>query len=227
MSELAATQTLGKAAPKRKRSNFLLRLGPGLITGAADDDPSGIGTYSQVGSQFGMGMLWTMLFSFPLMAAIQEICGRLGRTTGAGIAANLRNHYPKPILYGIVLVLCAANIFNLGADISAMGAAAQLVRWQSERLRTRFWRFLAPSSIPVALSTVCPVSEMAYREPVCLRCHRVHRPCAMDHRNSFHRRSQRVVERRLLDGIGRGARHDHQSIFVFLADFRRSGRGPN
>jgi NRAMP (natural resistance-associated macrophage protein)-like metal ion transporter len=107
--------------------NILARLGPGLITGAADDDPSGIATYSQVGAQFGLGMLWTMLFSFPLMAAMQEISARLGRITGAGIAANLRNHYPKPILYGVVLLLCAANIFNLGADITAMGAAAQLV----------------------------------------------------------------------------------------------------
>src|SRR5579862_7778664 len=103
---------------------FLQRLGPGLITGAADDDPSGIATYSQVGAQFGLGMLWTMLFSFPLMAAIQEICARLGRVTGRGIAANLREHYPKPILYGVVFLLSAANIFNLGADVTAMGAAA-------------------------------------------------------------------------------------------------------
>lgn len=109
------------------RPNLLLRLGPGLITGAADDDPSGIATYSQVGAQFGMGLLWTMLFSFPLMSAMQEICGRLGRVTGVGIAKNLRQHYPKPLLYALVFLLCAANIFNLGADITAMGAAAQLV----------------------------------------------------------------------------------------------------
>src|SRR3984957_14743831 len=108
-------------------ADILPRLGPGLITGAADDDPSGIATYSQVGAQFGMGMLWTMLFTFPLMAAMQEICARLGRITGGGIAANLRNHYPKPVLYALVLLLCVANIFNLGADITAMGAAAQLV----------------------------------------------------------------------------------------------------
>jgi NRAMP (natural resistance-associated macrophage protein)-like metal ion transporter len=107
--------------------HFLLRLGPGLITGAADDDPSGIATYSQVGAQFGVGMLWTILFSFPLMAAMQEICARLGRITGAGIAENLRQNYPRPVLYGLVLLLCAANIFNLGADVTAMGAAAQLV----------------------------------------------------------------------------------------------------
>jgi Mn2+/Fe2+ NRAMP family transporter len=110
-----------------KNATLLQRLGPGLITGAADDDPSGIATYSQVGAQFGLGLLWTMLFSFPLMAAIQEICARLGRITGAGIAENLRRHYPKPILHGLVSLLCIANIFNLGADVTAMGAAAQLV----------------------------------------------------------------------------------------------------
>src|SRR5579864_5320431 len=122
MGDVALDKTTAPA--KRK---LLQVLGPGLITGAADDDPSGIATYSQVGAQFGTGMLWTMLFSFPLMAAIQEICGRLGRITGAGIAANLRKHYPKPILYVVVLLLCMANIFNLGADITAMGAAAQLI----------------------------------------------------------------------------------------------------
>jgi NRAMP (natural resistance-associated macrophage protein)-like metal ion transporter len=129
MSELATnTEAVGQSsAPHKRRTSFLLRLGPGLITGAADDDPSGIATYSQVGAQFGMGMLWTMLFSFPLMVAIQEICARLGRITGVGIAENLRTHYPKPILYGIVFLLSIANIFNLGADISAMGAGAQLV----------------------------------------------------------------------------------------------------
>ncbi len=108
-------------------TELIRRLGPGLITGAADDDPSGIATYSQVGAQFGTGLLWTMLFSFPLMAAIQEICARLGRITGAGIAANLRRNYPKPLLFGAIALLCAANIFNLGADIAAIGAAAQLI----------------------------------------------------------------------------------------------------
>jgi NRAMP (natural resistance-associated macrophage protein)-like metal ion transporter len=105
----------------------LLKLGPGLITGASDDDPSGIATYSQVGAKFGYGMLWTMLFSYPLMAAIQEISARIGRVTGEGIAANIRRHYPKPILFGMVSLLLAANIFNLGADIGAMGAAAKLL----------------------------------------------------------------------------------------------------
>ena len=106
---------------------LLVKLGPGLITGASDDDPSGIATYSQVGAQFGYGMLWTMLFSYPLMVVIQEISARIGRTTGIGIAGNIRKHYPKPLLYGVVLLLLIANIFNLAADVGAMGASAKLL----------------------------------------------------------------------------------------------------
>jgi NRAMP (natural resistance-associated macrophage protein)-like metal ion transporter len=126
MSSTAKAKTEPANAAKSSDA-LLLRLGPGLITGAADDDPSGIATYSQVGAQFGTGLLWTMLFSFPLMAAMQEICARLGRITGAGVAANLRKHYPKPLLIGAITLLCVANIFNLGADIAAIGAAAKLV----------------------------------------------------------------------------------------------------
>jgi NRAMP (natural resistance-associated macrophage protein)-like metal ion transporter len=113
------------------RGNWLSRavksMGPGLITGAADDDPSGIATYSQVGAQFGTGMGWVMLFSYPLMAAIQVIAARIGCVTGAGIAANLRLHYPPWLLRGAVLILLVANVANLGADLGAMGAALQLL----------------------------------------------------------------------------------------------------
>jgi NRAMP (natural resistance-associated macrophage protein)-like metal ion transporter len=105
----------------------LQKLGPGLVTGASDDDPSGIATYSQVGAQFGYGMLWTMLVSYPLMAAIQEICARIGRVTGGGISANLRRNYTLWLLYPVIGLMVGANIFNLGADIGAMGAAAQLL----------------------------------------------------------------------------------------------------
>jgi len=105
----------------------LRKLGPGLVTGASDDDPSGIGTYSQVGAQFGYGMLWTMAVSYPLMAAIQEISARLGRVTGHGISANLRRCYPRSLLRIVVALVLVANVFNLGADIGAMGAAAQLL----------------------------------------------------------------------------------------------------
>src|ERR1700737_1450220 len=116
------------AVPKQKTAqSFLHKLGPGLITGASDDDPSGIATYSQIGAQFGFRLLWLMLFTYPLMAAIQEVCARIGRVTGAGIAANMRKHHPRWLLYAIVFLLCTANIFNLGADIGAIGAAAQLL----------------------------------------------------------------------------------------------------
>ncbi len=111
----------------RTTPRLLGRLGPGLVTGAADDDPSGIATYSQVGAQFGYALSWTMLFSFPLMAAIQAVAARIGCVTGRGIAANLRRHYPRPLLAVVVLLLAIANIFNLGADLGAMAAAVELL----------------------------------------------------------------------------------------------------
>jgi NRAMP (natural resistance-associated macrophage protein)-like metal ion transporter len=106
---------------------FLKVLGPGLITGASDDDPSGIGTYSQAGAQLGFGIGWTMLLTFPLMVAIQEISARIGRTTGHGIAGNLSRHYPKWLLYFVVALLFIANTINIGADLSAMADAAKLL----------------------------------------------------------------------------------------------------
>ena len=109
------------------RRGLLAFLGPGLITGASDDDPSGIATYAQVGAQFGYGMAWVMLFSYPLMAAIQEISARIGRVTGQGIASNIRTHYPAWLLRVIVGMLLVANIINLGADLGAMGEALRLL----------------------------------------------------------------------------------------------------
>ncbi len=103
-------------------------LGPGLITGASDDDPSGIATYSQVGAQFGFGLGWIMLFSFPLMTAIQETSARIGRATGEGIAGNIRRHYPLWLLRIIVGLLLIANIINLGADLGAMGSVVTHAR---------------------------------------------------------------------------------------------------
>ncbi len=102
-------------------------LGPGLITGASDDDPSGIATYSQAGAQFGYSLTWVMLFTWPLMAAIQEISARIGRVTGKGIAANLREHYSPLMLRSMVGLLLVANVINLGADLGAMGDALRLV----------------------------------------------------------------------------------------------------
>jgi NRAMP (natural resistance-associated macrophage protein)-like metal ion transporter len=101
--------------------------GPGLITGAADDDPSGIATYTQTGAQFGYGQLWTALFIFPLLVAVQEACARIGAVTGKGIAAVVKERYSKKVLYGMLLLILVANTINLGADLGAMGAAAQLI----------------------------------------------------------------------------------------------------
>lgn len=108
-------------------NKILGRLGPGLITGASDDDPSGIGTYSQAGAQLGFGIGWTMLLTYPLMAAIQEISARIGRTTGHGIAGNLCRHYPGWLLQFIVVLLFIANTINIGADLGAMADAMKLL----------------------------------------------------------------------------------------------------
>ncbi|MEQ1473571.1 MAG: Nramp family divalent metal transporter, partial [Candidatus Acidiferrum sp.] len=105
----------------------LSMLGPGLVTGASDDDPSGIATYSQAGAQFGFATLWLTLFSYPFMCAIQEISARIGRVTGVGIAANIRRVFPRPVVYCVVAMLLVSSIFNLGADLGAMGESAHLL----------------------------------------------------------------------------------------------------
>ena len=106
--------------------SFIRALGPGLITGAADDDPSGIGTHSQIGAEFGYGLSWTFVLSFPLMVVIQEVAADIGRITGVGIARNLKRHY-RSVLWPMVSLLLIANVVNLGADLSAMGAAMALL----------------------------------------------------------------------------------------------------
>jgi len=116
-----------EVADQSGRTRLLQVLGPGLVTGAADDDPSGIATYSQVGAQFGYGLAWTLVFSYPLMTAIQEISARIGRVTGLGIAGNLRQYYSAWLSGIIVLLLLVANLINIGADLGAMGAALQLI----------------------------------------------------------------------------------------------------
>ena len=119
----------GKAPDVKQPERPKLRdiLGPGLITGASDDDPSGIATYSQAGAQFGYGLTWTLLFSYPLMVAIQQISARIGRVTGNGLAGNLRQHFPSWALYCVVGLLLIANTINIGADLGAMGAALGLL----------------------------------------------------------------------------------------------------
>ena len=130
MAERKLKRPPGRHHPHRQHLRgfgYLRSLGPGLITGAADDDPSGIGTYSQVGAAFGFGMLWTALVTLPLAGAVQETAARLGLASGKGLAGLIREHFPRWILYAAVLLVSVANVFNIGADIGAMAASIQLL----------------------------------------------------------------------------------------------------
>ncbi len=134
------TGEVPSTAPKglwdRIKASPLAHLGPGLITGVADDDPSGIATYSQAGAQFGLNMLWTMPVAYPLMSAVQSMCARIGRVTGQGLAANIRAAFPPSVLRIVVGLLVVANTLNIAADVAAMGEAGELVtgldrRWMA------------------------------------------------------------------------------------------------
>lgn len=124
-------ETVAKAITDKKPiqevKDYWHNLGPGLTTGAADDDPSGIATYSQAGAGYGFQLLWLAAFTFPLMAIVQEMCARIGLSTGRGLAANIRAHFPRPVLYVCTILLFAANTFNIGADLGAMAKAIQLL----------------------------------------------------------------------------------------------------
>src|SRR5436309_1087820 len=104
-------------APSPPKQNIFRLLGPGLITGASDDDPSGIATYSQVGAKFGFSFLWTMIASYPLMTALQQISGDIGRVTGRGLGGNMSRHFPRWLTVGVIGAMVIANVINIGADI--------------------------------------------------------------------------------------------------------------
>jgi NRAMP (natural resistance-associated macrophage protein)-like metal ion transporter len=125
--KIAKTLPLTGHEPLKKAKDYWYLLGPGLTTGASDDDPSGIATYSQTGAQYGFGLLWLAAFTFPLMAVVQEMCARIGLVTGRGLAGNIRVHFSRRVLYISTLFLFAANTFNIGADIGAMAKASQLL----------------------------------------------------------------------------------------------------
>src|SRR5580698_4371630 len=125
--KIAARVPLTGTKPLKRAKDYWYLLGPGLTTGASDDDPSGIATYSQTGAQYGFSLLWMAAFTFPLMSVIQEMCARIGLVTGRGLAGNIRVHFGKKVLYISTVLLFAANTFNIGADIGAMAKAAQLL----------------------------------------------------------------------------------------------------
>lgn len=124
---------------ERLKVHPLAHVGPGLITGVADDDPSGIATYSQAGAQFGLNMLWTMPLAFPLMSAVQSMCARIGRVTGKGLAANIKTAFPPAVLRGVVFLLLVANTLNIAADVAAMGEVGELVSGINRHLMTLFF----------------------------------------------------------------------------------------
>lgn len=131
------------ASRKKRPVSILRRIGPGFVTGAADDDPSGIATYSQTGAQFGIRQTWFALFSFPFMVAIQEMCGRIGIVTGRGLAGVMRRHYSKTALIIVVTVLFVTNAINIGADLGAMASVTQLLFGFS----TEFWLVVLTATI--------------------------------------------------------------------------------
>jgi NRAMP (natural resistance-associated macrophage protein)-like metal ion transporter len=141
---------------KKLSSTWLRQLGPGLITGAADDDPSGIATYSQAGAKFGYELGWTVVLTYPLMVAVQMISARLGRVTGRGLADNIRENFPAPVLYSLVIMLLVANTINVAADVAAMGKSLQLVAGGPSHIYT------------VAFGVVCLALEiyLSYRRYV-------------------------------------------------------------
>ena len=159
---------------------FWKKLGPGLITGAADDDPSGIATYSQVGAGFGYGMLWTTFFTFPLMVGIQVVSARIGRVTGHGLAANIRKHYNPWLLRGIISLLLVANTINIAADIGAMAAALKLLIGGSPHLYAIMFGVLSLAlQIFIPFPRYLPNLENADVIPFRLCGDGVYRPSAM------------------------------------------------
>ncbi len=142
---------------KKRFPSFLRHVGPGVITGAADDDPSGIATYTQAGAQFGTGLLWTVFLSLPFMVAIQLVSARIGRVTGKGVAANLREHMPRPLLVLLVGLLVIANTINIAADVAAMGGALQLVVGGPQQIHS-----LAFGVLTVLLQVFVPYRKLAH-----------------------------------------------------------------
>ena len=157
---VAPTEENGASAPSSppRKKSWLAKLGPGLVAGAADDDPSGIATYSQAGAQFGTGQLWSVVLSFPLMVAIQLVAARIGRGTGKGIIAAAREMAPKPLLTALTLAILIVNTINIAADLAAMGEAVELIGGGSRILYAMgFGAFCAALEIFVPYRRYAPV----------------------------------------------------------------------
>ena len=207
------------------RKYLLNHLGPGLITGAADDDPSGIATYSQAGAQFGYAMLWSVFLTTPLMVGIQVVSARIGRVTGHGLAANLREYYPRPLLVFVVSLLLVANTINIAADIGAMGEALQLVVGGPAHGHALLFGVLAVlMQLFLPYSRLAPVlkwltlSLFAYVLVLFID------QCRLAAAAQGHAAAAAQPGRRLPDAAGRRARHHDQPVPVLLAGVAGGGR---
>ncbi len=211
-------------APFTKIKTFFKTFGPGVVTGAADDDPSGIATYTQTGAKFGYGQLWTVILMLPLMTAIQEACARIGAVNGRGLAAVIKANYSKKVLYAAVLLVVVANTINIGADIGALAAAAQLLVgvnfvlltlgftalilileiFTTYRVYSRILKWLALTLLayPITVFMVHQPWSTFFCSNLCAQCGNEFRVFLHHHRHS---------------------RHHHFALHVFLANLARSG----
>jgi Mn2+/Fe2+ NRAMP family transporter len=203
-------------------------LGPGLITGASDDDPSGIATYSQAGAQFGYALTWTMLFTYPLMTAVQIVSGRMGRTTGRGLAGNLRQHCPTWLLTSVVMLLLTANTINLGADLGAMADASRLVLGGPQVLYVLLFATIC-ISLQVFLQYTRYVSVLKWLTLVLFAyvATLFTMKVPVGRGPPKFRRSLSALGQGLPNDRRRCARHDDQSIPVLLAGFAGSRGCPD
>jgi len=157
-----------RLSPRRGVQQFLKELGPGLITGAADDDPSGISTYSVAGASYGYATLWTALLSFPLMAAVQLMCARLGMVTGCGLASVIRTRYPRWVLWFACALVIVANIFNIGADLGGMADAMQMITYPGLLLDSVFRCSDYRTYVLDFLPNYRPSLQVAHPRSICL-----------------------------------------------------------
>ena len=197
---------------------FFSNLGPGLITGAADDDPSGIATYSVTGAAFGYSLLWTAIFSFPLMAAVQIMCARLGMVTGLGLAGVIRVRYPRWILWSACALLLVANIVNIAADLGGMADVTQLLTG----VRSLYWTPAIRDSpgMPAVLDQLSPHRpdfQMAHARLVCLHRRCIFRAPGLARRVAGDPDSTCAVDRRVLGDAGRHPGDYHLAIPLLLA----------
>ena len=193
-------------------------LGPGLVTGAADDDPSGIATYSQAGAQFGYALGWTMFLTTPFMIAIQLVSARIGAVTGRGLAANLGKAMPPMLLHALVGLLLVANTLNIAADIAAMGDALRLVVGGPELLYIAIFGIgCLTAEILIPYQHLFALPEGAHARAVRLCRHRFHHPDSVGRGGGCDVRAAGVVESRLHADAGGDLRHHDQPLHVLLA----------